>query len=261
MQTHPYFDVGFAALAHRGGSLLPANVGRENTAVAFRNAVALGFRYLETDVHVTRDGHLVAFHDDRLDRVSDASGLIRDLTLDQVRAVRVNGEPIPLFADLVDEFRDARFNVDIKAAGAEAPLADLLRAHAAFDRVCVGSFGQSRLATYRRLAAPLPKGTAATSCGPVEVAAAMAAGVVGLPLPGPGLAYQVPTHHEVAGRRVPVVTRGFVRGAHRAGRRVHVWTIDDPDEMHRLIDLGVDGLVSDAIDVLKQVLVGRGLWS
>lgn len=256
MRSHPYFDVPFAAMAHRGGSLLPANLHRENTLVAFRNAVQLGYRYLETDVHVTADGHLVAFHDDRLDRVSDATGRLADLTLDQIREVRVNGEQIPLFAEILDEFRDVRINVDIKATGAERPLADLLRSHQAFDRVCVGSFSQRRIDTYRSLAGP----TAATSCGPVEVAANMAAGLLGVPLPGPGLAYQVPTHTTVARRSVPVVTRGFVRAAHRAGRRVHVWTIDDPDEMHHLIDLGVDGLVSDAVDVLKRVLISRGLW-
>jgi glycerophosphoryl diester phosphodiesterase len=257
VSTHPYLSTGFVAMAHRGGSLLPGNVGKENTLTAFENAVALGYRYLETDVHLTADGELVAFHDDRLDRVSDTRGLIRDLTWPELCQVRVNGEPIALFSEVLDSFPTVNLNVDLKAPGAEAPLAALLADRDAFERVCVGSFSSSRLREYRRLAGP----RALTSSSRVEVAAQMAAGLVSLPAPGAGGAHQVPTQTVVAGRLVPVVTRGFVRGAHRAGRQVHVWTIDDPDQMHHLIDLGVDGLVSDAIDVLKRVLISRGLWN
>ncbi|WP_284550466.1 glycerophosphodiester phosphodiesterase [Aestuariimicrobium sp. T2.26MG-19.2B] len=257
MSTHPYLSNGFVAMAHRGGSLLPDNVGKENTLTAFEHAVGLGYRYLETDVHLTADGELVAFHDDRLDRVSDAHGLIAELTWAQVQRVRVNGEPIPLFREVLDTFPGANLNVDLKAPGAGAPLAALLADRDAFDRVCVGSFSSARLAEYRRLAGP----RALTSSSRVEVVAQMAAGLVSLPAPGAAGAHQVPVRRAVAGRQVPVVTRGFVRGAHRAGRQVHVWTIDDPDQMHHLIDLGVDGIVSDAIDVLKTVLISRGLWT
>lgn len=252
-----YFDAPFVALAHRGGALLPANVGRENTLAAFRAAVDLGYRYLETDVHATRDGGLVAFHDDTLDRVTDGHGLLRDLRLADVRAARVGGEPVPTLDEVLGEFPDCRLNIDLKAPGAVVPLVAALDRHGAWDRVCVGSFGDRRLAAFRRLA----RGRAATSVGPAGVALAMGAARVGRGPAPAGDAFQVPVTTRVGGRRVPVVTAAFVRLAHRWGRQVHVWTIDEPDEMERLIDLGVDGLVSDRPDLLRTVLEQRGLWA
>ncbi len=249
------FDAPFIAMAHRGGSLLPANRGKENTIAAFSQAHALGYRWLETDVHATRDGQLVAFHDPHLDRVSDATGAISELSLAQVREVRVGGEPIPTMGELLEAFPDCRFNVDLKADGTADLLAGLLQRRAAEPRVCVGSFTQRRLDRFRRLTS----GRVATSCGPWELGAA----IVAPPLVrfSRGVALQVPVTTPIAGHQVAVVTPELVTAAHRAGRVVQVWTIDDRAEMNRLIDLGVDGLITDAIDVLKQVLVGRGLWT
>lgn len=149
---HPYLDhPSPIAFAHRGGT---AN-GLENTAAAFRRASSAGYRYFETDVHTTTDGALVAFHDATLDRVTDASGRIRDLPWEAVREARVAGqEPLPLFADLLEEFPEARWNVDLKAEPALAPLVDLIRRTGAWDRVCVGSFTESRVARAQRLAGP-----------------------------------------------------------------------------------------------------------
>lgn len=253
---HPYFDYPFIAMAHRGGALLPTNVGRENTMLAFSNAVDLGYRYLETDVHLTRDGQLVAFHDDELDRVSDRTGRIADLPLCEVRKARVGSEQIPTLDEVLDGF-DCRINIDLKAPGTEPALAEALRRHGAQDRVCVGSFSEVRLRRFRRLAGP----AVATSVGRVGVALAMAADRVGVGLAPVGLAFQVPQRTRLAGRVVEVVTPAFIERAHRWGRQVHVWTIDDEVTMARLIDWGVDGLVSDRIDVLKQVCLARGLWT
>lgn len=249
-----YFDAPFIAMAHRGGSLLPANVGKENTAYAFAQAYALGYRWMETDVHATVDGHLVAFHDPHLDRVSDAQGAISELTLAQVQQVRVGGEPIPTMAQLLDQFADCRFNIDLKAPGTPDPLARLLSEHRAESRVCVGSFSQRRLARFRRLTA----GRVATSCGPIEIGVAVV--VPALIRLSRGAALQVPVSTPLLGHQVAVVTPAVIAAAHRAGRQVQVWTIDEPEEMTRLIDLGVDGLITDAIDVLKDVLVARGMW-
>ena len=115
----------------------------------------MGYRYLETDVHATADGMLLAFHDLRLDRVTDQRGVIADLPMPRCEAARINGtEPIPLLSDLLEEFPDTRINIDVKAPGAIEPLAEVIRAHTAIDRVCVGSFSDRRLRAVRRLLGP-----------------------------------------------------------------------------------------------------------
>lgn len=248
-----YFDGPFCALAHRGGDAAGADV--ENSLAAFRSAVALGYTHLETDVHVTADGVLIAFHDDRLDRVTDASGPIAELPYAAVRHARIGGqEPIPTLDELLEEFPTARFNIDIKADGAVVPLDATLRHHRAARRVCVGSFSGRRIDHFRQLAGP----HVATSVGPAGVVStAYALGWRRLARVA-GVAYQIPVADERT--RLPVLTRGLLATAHRAGKVVHVWTINDAAEMHRLIDLGVDGLVSDNVATLRSVLIERGLW-
>jgi glycerophosphoryl diester phosphodiesterase len=253
----PYLDVPTPiGLAHRGGALHADNLDRENTLAAFRTAVRLGYRYLETDVHATSDGRVLAFHDARLDRVTDATGVIADLPYAAVREARVGGtEEIPLLDHLLEEFPLARINVDVKAAGAIGPLAETIRAHQAIDRVCVGSFSDQRLRAVRRVLGP----RLATAAGPRGVAALrFAPRALSRWMHDRAPVLQVPTHHTVAGRRVELVTPGLVETVHRLGKHLHVWTVDDADEMHRLLDLGVDGLVSDRIDVLAAVLAERG---
>lgn len=255
-----YFHAPPMALAHRGGSLYGPNVGLENSATAFANAVDLGFRYLETDVHATSDGVLVAFHDDHLDRVSDTAGPIAALPWSVVREARIGGrEPIPTLAQLLESFPDARFNIDIKAPGAIAPLWRLIAAMAAYDRVCVGSFSDRRLAAFRKRSG----GRVATSAGPADVAATrlLPRRITAL-LRSPAVALQIPVSQPLprSTRELTVVTPALLRRAHEAGKQVHVWTIDDAQEMHRLLDLGVDGIVTDRPDTLKDVLVGRGQW-
>ncbi len=243
------------AFAHRGGATHPDLVGLENTYTAFAHAVAQGFRYLETDVHATRDGILLAFHDEVLDRVTDANGRIADLDHSTVRRARIGGrEEIPTLASLLEAFPGARFNIDLKSGAAVAPLADLVRRTAAHDRVCVGSFSEDRVASFRRaLDRPV-----ATACAPRAVAGLRFAPTRRLArrLSGHGNVLQVPH------RRGPVrvVTAELVARAHAVRRPVHVWTVDEPDEMHALLDLGVDGLMTDRTDVLKGVLVARGQW-
>ncbi|MEV7370323.1 glycerophosphodiester phosphodiesterase [Streptomyces sp. NPDC090301] len=249
---HPYLDHPTPlAFAHRGGT---AN-GLENTAAAFRRAAAAGYRYFETDVHTTSDGALVAFHDATLDRVTDTSGRIADLPWTAVREARVAGkEPLPLFADLLDEFPEARWNVDLKAESALRPLVDLIRAKNAWDRVCVGSFTEARIVRAQRLAGP----ELATSFG--------VRGVIGLRLRSLGIpaavragaiAAQVPERQG----GIPVVDRRFVREAHTRGLQVHVWTVNDPARMNSLLDLGVDGIMTDQLETLRSVLTERGAWA
>ncbi|MFF2524548.1 glycerophosphodiester phosphodiesterase [Streptomyces liangshanensis] len=248
---HPYLDhPGPIPFAHRGG----AADGLENTAAAFRRAESLGYRYFETDVHTTADGRLVAFHDTTLDRVTDGHGRIADLPWEEVRQARVAGkEQLPLFADLLDEFPEARWNVDIKAAPALVPLVDLIRRTGCWDRVCVGSFSERRVAAAARLAGP----RLATSYG--------VRGVLGLRLRSYGLPFpvragavsaQVPE----AQSGVPVVDERFVRAAHARGLQVHVWTINEADRIDALLDLGVDGIMTDQLETLRTVFTARGVW-
>lgn len=254
----PYLDepTGLLAFAHRGGAYHPEIEGLENTVAAFRHATDLGYHYLETDVHATRDGVLLAFHDSILDRVTDRRGSIADLAYAEVQAALIGGkEQVPTLARLFDEFPDARFNVDLKAAGAVRPLADFIAARQVHDRVLVGSFSRAHLGEFRRLT----EGRVATSAHPLEVAAYVLSPSARLArwlTPGRPAALQIPH------RRGPLTLAGasVVRRAHRAGLHVHVWTIDEPDEMRQLISRGVDGLMTDRTDLLKDVLVASGDW-
>lgn len=221
---------------------------------AFEGALALGYRYLETDAHVTSDGICLAFHDDRLDRVTDATGIIADLPYRLVRDARVDGrEPIPLLEDLVASFPEARINIDAKHDASVEAVANVVRRTGAIDRVCIGSFSDARTARMREELGP----RLCTSLGP-KGTAKLRSGSFGLPGAGhlDGVCAQVP--HRVRG--VTLVDERFVTKAHTVGQQVHVWTIDDPDEMHQLLDLGVDGIMTDRPQVLKDVLVSRGAW-
>ena len=240
---------GPLAFAHRGG----AHEFPENTMTAFEGAVAMGYRYLETDVHATRDGVLLAFHDDVLDRVTDRTGVIAELPWSEVRAARVGGtEPIPLLEDLLGAWPDVRVNVDPKHDRSVEPLAEVLDRTGAVDRVCAGAFSDRRLAELRRRVGP----RLCTSLGPVGTARLRFASL-GLPTRAlPAACAQVPVRQGW----VRIVDRRFVQCAHGRGLQVHVWTIDDEDEMEHLLDLGVDGLMTDRPSVLRDVLQRRGQW-
>lgn len=244
------------AFAHRGGAYHPEIEGLENTLAAFRHAVALGYDYLETDVHVTRDGVLLAFHDSVLDRVTDRRGEIAALSLSTVREALVGGrEAVPTLAELFDAFPHARFNIDLKSEGAVPALADFIAARDAWDRVLVGSFSRRRTARFRELTG----GRVPVSATPGQIAAfrLLPSGRLAALVAGGGAdALQIPHRRG----RLLVATPGLVRRAHAAGRQVHVWTIDDADEMAELLERGVDGLFTDRTDILKTVLVQRGQW-
>ena len=154
--VYPYLDHdGPIAMAHRGGARHPANIGYENSLRAFEHAVGLGYRYLETDLHATSDGVVIAFHDSKLDRVTDRNGVIAELPWAEVSKAKINGhEPIPRLDELLEHFPGIRFNLDIKAENGLGPAADVLRATHAIDRVCVSSFSQSRVRRIRRALGP-----------------------------------------------------------------------------------------------------------
>lgn len=250
--THPFLDTSLPiAFAHRGG----AGDEPENTMPAFQRAIDLGYRYMETDVHATKDGVLLAFHDDDLQRTCGVVGRISELSYDEVRRARVAGrEPIPLMSELLSSWPPARFNIDCKADNAIEPLIELLTTTNSLDRVCVGSFSDTRL---RHLRAHF--GVAlCTSLGPKEVARLRLRKWLRRRPQFPGVyAAQIPLKQGP----LTITDRGLVDAAHDAGLQVHIWTIDEPVEMEHLLDIGVDGIMTDRLTVLRGVLESRGLWS
>ncbi len=265
--VHPYFDTtlpdgrrGVAALAHRGFAR-PGGVdsGLENSLAAFGAAVALGFRYVETDAHGTVDGVAVALHDESLDRTTDARGHVAELPWREVRQAKIGGvEPVPALEDVLGTWPGLFVNIDVKAESGIAPIARAIERTSSHDRVCVTSFStKRRLATLAKLSRPV-----ATSAGTTEVvsfiAAARARVDVGVRRALRRVdALQVPE----AQSGLKVVDAATVAAAHRAGKQVHVWTPNTREEMEHLLDLGVDGIVTDRADLLKDLLIERGLWA
>lgn len=251
---YPFFDHdGPLPFAHRGGATYPPNADIENSMRAFENAVELGYPYLETDVHATADGVPVAFHDATLDRVTDRTGRIAELPYDEVAKARIGGrEPIPRLDEVFDAWPDMRLNIDVKHEGAIRPLAESIVRARAIHRVCIASFSSRRLNGVRRL---LPR--IATSLAPCEAAwVKLLPRRLGSLFAPTAPCVQVPIGY----RGLRIVTPHFVGTVHDRGQQLHVWTVDDRATIEELLDLGVDGIISDRIDVLREVLVERGQW-
>jgi len=249
---HPYLDnTSPIAFAHRGGT----SAAPENTLRAFDDAVTLGYRYVETDVHSTRDGRLVAFHDNDLQRTCGKPWQIEETDWSTLSTARIDGtDPIPLLEDLLTSWPDLRINIDCKSDAAMQPLIDTTRRSNCIDRICVGSFSDKRLQHIRsELGAGL-----CTSMGPQEVVRLVLGSTTGIPISPSrhALIAQVPVRQGP----IPVVTRRSIARAHRLGLQIHVWTIDDPLQIGQLLDMGVDGVMSDDTRALKDVFVARNLW-
>ena len=264
MDRHPYLgNVTAIAIAHRGG----AGEAPENTMPAFAAAYALGYRHVETDVHSTADGVVLAFHDDRLDRVTNQLGVIAELnatriaqadagyhfTTDQgqTHPFRGRGVRIPHLEEILAAWPDLRINIDPKHDDAVIPLVRLLDRTNAWDRVCVGSFSDVRT---RRIRA-LSRGRACTSMGPRATALARISSLARtVPMMGADC-LQLPVRQY----GVRLVDPLLVDAAHRRGLSVHVWTINTEDDMNRLLDIGVDGIMTDRPALLREVFAARGL--
>lgn len=250
------------AIAHRGSRVL----WPENTDVSFAGAHEMGCRHFETDLHLTADGELVCFHDDTVDRTTEATGRVDELTLDELQSLdagyrhatpggypfRGMGAQVPTLEWLLAKFPDVSVVVDLKSDGLAAPLASLLDDLGAHERLIVGSFRDERLREFCALT---------DNCVPVSSGTALSRRWVAASRVGRGLnseiaALQLPTHM----RGVRVVNEKLVTAAHRAGLQVHVWTVNHPSEMIRLLEVGVDGLVTDRPDLLKDLLIERGEW-
>jgi glycerophosphoryl diester phosphodiesterase len=247
---------GRIAMAHRGFTSFRFPM---NSMGAFHEAAKLGFRYIETDVRATRDGVAVILHDRGLPAQSGLPGAIDRLSWRDVRTAELGaGESVPTLEELLVALPTMRVNIDIKAASAVEPTVGVIERLRAHDRVLVTSFSDRR----RRRALRLLSKRVASSAGTAAFVALAAARTPA------GRAYAWRMVHDsdclqLPPRlgRVPVITPALVRAVHASGRQVHAWTVDDPVAMRALLDIGVDGIITDRADLLRDVLIARDEWS
>jgi glycerophosphoryl diester phosphodiesterase len=291
----PYFDIIPTPIAHRGftfvvpdGSGGLRSNGLENSMTAFQAAVDLGYEYVETDIHGSRDGVAVISHDHTLDRTTDHKGEINKLDWAEIQQAKIcpfigpdqaatapldrksasslprvaNGtEPIPRLDDLLAAWPNLRVNIHLKSDDAAAPVAEVIERFKAHDRVGLTSFSSPR----RKYCESLLSKPVAAGAGTAEMFEITA----GAHLHTPSLiraalhavdCVQIYVGDEQAALHSVIVDREMVSVMHDAGKFVHVWTPNDPVEFNRLLDLGVDGIITDRADLLKQVLADRGQW-
>ena len=247
----PYFDSELPRVfAHRG----LATTAPENTLAAFGAAVELGVRYIETDVHGSRDGVAVVSHDPDLTRLAGITSAVSDFAMSELAAIELGaGQGFGSLVEALDAFPDTRFNIDIKSSDAIAPTIAAITATNAIGRVLVTSFSEER-----RLAAVRELPGVATSASARRFASALGSATFGRTT---ALArtlrdidcVQVPTHYGP----LRITTPPIIRRLHAAGVEIHVWTINDAATMHRLLDLGVDGLVTDRADIALAAVAER----
>lgn len=244
---------GPLAIAHRGGMAL----GPENTLATFARATALGVRYLETDVHTTSDGVLVCFHDPTLARLTGAPGTVGDHSLAALRRLRVGGrEQIPTLAESMAAFGETRFAIDLKDEAAAAALVALLRANPSWARrICIAGAWSSRLLRVQRAA---PEVTTALGWRALTTLIAASRSYA---RPPARVATGTFAHVPLRLGRVPVYAERIVHRAHALHVRVAVWTVNDQPTMHRLLDAGVDAIITDHPDLLREVMIARDQWA
>lgn len=256
-RNHPYLAASRPrAFAHRGwhvGDL----AGLENTLAAFLRARDEGYSYVETDVHATRDGVLVVHHDATLRRVAGHPGVLRAMDWADVAPVRVRGrEKLPRLEEALEALPGLRFNVDLKSPGTLRPMLELLERDDVAERVAVASTDEGRLRAVRqRFSDRVVTGVSARAALSLRTRSVLP-GVISRHLPVAGDLAQLPVRFG----GLPVVDATSLRAARAAGLEMHVWTVDRASEMHRLLDLGVDGLMTDRPDLLREVLMVRGAW-
>jgi glycerophosphoryl diester phosphodiesterase len=259
---YPFFgDDDFLVIAHQGGDGLRPG----NTMPAFAHAVELGVDVLEMDMHATEDGVLVLMHDETVDRTTDGTGLIRKMSFDELRELdagydwssddgstypyRGQGIVVPALSEVLEAFPQMRFNIEIKQRepSIAEPFCQTLRDYDMVDRVLVASFHPESITQFR---AACPE--VATSAVEPEIRRLYTLNLLFLSAfyPSPATAFQVP---EYSGE-THVVTSRFVRGAQGRNVQVHVWTVNETEDMERMLEVGVDGIITDRPDRLLSLV-------
>jgi len=243
MTIHPYLNQsGVSISAHRGGS----EEAPENTLESFSYAIGLGSSYIETDVQLSADGIPYIFHDDDLSRLLNMNVKFNSLHSDQIEKLRLfESYQIPKLETALTQFPNALFQIDLKTDEVALPAMKVIESLNAFDRICIASFSSNRLQKVRK---KFPD--TCLSMGPKEILKLLLAsfGLYNKTIYGDCL--QVPVYHY----GIKLVTRRFVKYVQSIGLKIHVWTINDENTMRKLIDLGVDGIITDRPKLLKEVL-------
>ncbi len=234
-----FLDSEFQGFVHRGDT----STFLENTIEAFQSAISLGYQYLETDLRETSDGKIITFHDPNLKRITGANITISETKFSDIRMRRLpSRETIPTIDELLEEFPDSFFNMDLKVNQIEEKVLKKINSHNALERVCLGSFNSR---TIKKINSLEPK--ILTSMGISQVIMYKFFQKNNL-----SKLIQIPTHW----KGIKVITKKFIDRLHNDGLKVHVWTINKETEMQSLIDLGVDGIMTDnasgLIKVMKQ---------
>jgi len=243
MTIHPYLNQsGVSISAHRGGS----EEAPENTLESFGYAIGLGSSYIETDVQLSADGIPYIFHDDDLSRLLNMEVKFNSLHSDQIEKLKLfESYQIPKLETALTQFPNALFQIDLKTDEVALPAMKVIENLNAFERICIASFSSNRLQKVRK---KFPD--TCLSMGPKEILKLLLAsfGLYNKTIYGDCL--QVPIYHY----GIKLVTRRFVKYVQSIGLKIHVWTINDENTMRKLIDLGVDGIITDRPKLLKEVL-------
>jgi glycerophosphoryl diester phosphodiesterase len=256
-------------IAHQGGDgLWPGD-----TMYAFENAVHLGADVLEMDAHITKDSQIVLMHDEKVDRTTNGTGLIEDLTLTELKQLdaaykwsnddgktfpyRESGIQVPTLEELFQQFPQMRYVIEIKLTQnpIEKPLCELIRKHNMQDKVLIASFHDQAMSNFRETCPEV-----ATSASRGEVTTFVLLGKVFLsPFVAPQYQSLQPPFDPQESKNIPIMTERFIREAHAKNLKVEPWTVDDPALMKQYIQWGVDGIITDRPDLMIDVLKELGI--
>ena len=239
----------FMAFAHRGGT----EFAPENTYEAFSSAVSIGYKYLETDVHPNADNKLMAFHDSSVDRVTNYKGKICNFTSSELKKIKVKGKfQIPFLEDLIESFSKSFFSIDMKSDQSVKPLIKLIKSMNAVDRVCFASFSQDRLDYVRDEF----DNKCITSMGPREIIKTKISSIINFKHKIIPKISSLP----ISRYRIKLLNKRHINFLKSLNIKVIAWTINDVEAINKLIDLGVDGIMTDNISVLKKILIKKNIW-
>ena len=243
MSIHPYLDVpGVAISAHRGGSI----EAPENTIESFEYSIELGSSYIETDVQLSSNGIPYIFHDDDLKRLFGKNIIFNSLHSDEIDELKLFDKyKIPTLESTLQKFPDTLFQIDVKTDEVVLPTMEVIKKTNSTDKVCIASFSSKRLKQVHKLYPEI-----CLSMGPFEVMKMLLASFGLYRNKVPGNCLQIPIYQY----GIKLVTKRFINYIHSIGLKIHVWTINDEDTMQKLIDLGVDGIITDRPKALKDLL-------